>query len=245
MSYFFKQNSSTDHRSEFREIADRISEIASKDSLELKGYHSSELPLFSALSSDKQAEVLKELRVFLNTMERASAHGDSLSSADRSVWHALVTLGMVPPSEMFDRFKQGDVVEIYDLKGIQVWRNLNFLKICSYTLEEMHSLEWADRYVRDSAKTEECMQKMGMMLMGQTPEIYDCNISEHILEETSSVDRFVLEARHNWAARLKNNQGEVVGCLITSQVKLLGKSLSAWKTRPALHVVQTRPQLDL
>lgn len=226
--------------SEFREAADKICAIASKYSVKITGYHTPTLPLYSALSSEKQSEALYQLKVFLQSMETTEAMGDRLDSQDRALWHALLTFGLLPPSGMFAKFKPDDVIEIYDPVGIQIWRNFNFMKICSYSLEEMHAIDWTQRYTRSADKVKECLEKIGALLRGETPEVYDCLVSAHVFEETLSQDCFKLEATHNWFARLKDRNGQVTAWLAVSDVKLLGQDTQ--KTRRAklrLSVVAT------
>jgi hypothetical protein len=217
--------SSSDRTHQFRLIADRICSLVSSHSVRLVAYNSPELPLYSALPPSKQAEILDQLKVFQRTIEVTLSNGDSLENVGRSVWHALSTLGFVPPSDIFSKIGNDDVVEIYDLQNIQLWRNFNFLKICSYTIEEMYSVDWPSRYSRDPAMNSECIAKVTSLLTGETPDVYYAGIREHVLEETLSAERLVLQASHDWFARLKNQRGELTAWLVTSKVKIFGKGL--------------------
>lgn len=214
------------HNSLFKKLADEIVRIGKKNDVKIKGYHSESLPLFSALSATAKTNALKHLETFLRSLEMVENSGGNHSSQERALWGALSTLGLLPPTEMFSLFHPDDVVEIYDLQGIQIWRNFNFLGICSYTLEEVFSLEWHKRYSRDEERTLECQEKVGMLLSGQTPTIYHVDVSEHLVEESLSAERFILSLKYRFIARLKNTEGTLSAWIVASQVKIVGHGVS-------------------
>jgi len=210
---------------EFCEISDKISALAANFSLRVIGYHSPELPLYDQMSEQRQVTALAQLKVFLQTMESVTTAGESLDDAGRSLWHTLSTLRLIPPSDMFSHIRPDHVIEIYNLENIQIWRSLNFYKFCSYSLEEMYSMEWTNRYRRDPGKIEECIQKVTSFLQGETPDIYFTEIAEHTLDETSSSLKLILRAKHEWLGRLKDQNGVLTGYIVASSVKLLGRSI--------------------
>jgi hypothetical protein len=225
MNNTYREFKTLDHVREFREISDKISGLATNFSLQVIGYHSPELPLYSQMSEQKQATALSQLKVFLQTMESAAAAGESLDDSGRSLWHALSTLRLIPPSGMFSYVRPDHVIEIYNLENVQIWRSLNFHKFCSYTLEEMYSIEWTNRYRRDPGKVEECIEKVTSLVQGKTPDIYFTGIAEHTLDETSSSLRLILRADHEWLGRLKDQSGVLTAYIVASSVKLLGRSI--------------------
>lgn len=230
---------SDEQSSEFRDVADRVRDIAAKYSLNLVSYRSPELPLYSALGPAKRAEVLGQLKIFLRTMESVEASGVRLDNQERSVWHALASMGLVPPSDLFAKFGSEDVVEILDLAGVQIWRNFNFLRICSYTLEEMYCFDWKERYTRDEAMIGECIRKVGALLAGETPDLYHSNIEDHVIQETRSSDRFTLQVRHEYMARLKDRNGQLAAWLVVSRVENLGRDIATPKAAKPLWLVDS------
>jgi hypothetical protein len=245
MASINEKQTSFDHTQEFRVIADKISEIAATHSLRVVGYYAPELPLYSKLSAQKQSDVISQLQVFLQTMQSAATAGDRLDNSERSLWHALSTLGLIPPSDMFSHVCADDVVEIYDLEGIQIWRNFNFMKICSYTLEEMYSIDWPSRYKRDPERTAECMGELEKVLSGRVPEFHFADIPEHLLEETSSTERYVLSAKHDWIGKLKPQTGGTPAWIVLSKVKIVGRGLKTAPSQRRLELVPTAPSPSL
>lgn len=214
---------STDYNpvNEFRELADAVVTLCARYEVQVRSYANPELPLFSALSPAAQEKALRGLRTYLASLKMVEDHDEDLRDDQRSLWYALSTLGLLPPSQLFSLFKSGEVIEIYDMEGFQIWRNFNFLKICSYTLEEMYSIEWHRRYRRSSEKSQECLEKIGLLMSQKSPEIYNALIGEHILEETESRERLMLSARHDWLIRLNDRAGIFSAWMGISTVEIL------------------------
>lgn len=217
-----KSNSNLERITEFKIAADKICAIAAKKDLKITGYHSPDLPLYSALSDAKQEEALLLVKAYLKSMESAEAVGECLNAVDRSLWHALSTMGLVPPSDLLSRLKPSAVIELYDLQGLQIWRNFNFMRVCSYTLEEIYSIEWFNRYKRDQIHTEECIKNVTTLLSGESPEVFKPEMSLQIMEETCSQDRLKIRATYDLLSRLKNRDGELAAWLVATSADVIG-----------------------
>jgi hypothetical protein len=46
-------------------------------------------------------------------------------------------LGVHPPSELMSEMRSGEVIEIHNGEFLQVYRNLRFFELCSYTLDDL------------------------------------------------------------------------------------------------------------
>jgi hypothetical protein len=224
---YAKHYNHQERSSRFKEIADKITEIAAKYSVSVKGYHSPELPLFNSLSSEKQTLAIED-------------SGARLDNQEKSLWGALSTLGFVPPSDLFHRFESDDAIELYDLNGIQIWRNLNTMKICSYTLEEVYSIEWFKRYVRDAEISRNCESHVGALLTGNS-EIHCVNLPEHVVEETCSSEGLIISLKINWLARFKNASSQLAGFMVVSKAAIIGKKVELTENKPALRLVEAFP----
>ncbi|MCO5142225.1 MAG: hypothetical protein M9962_03945 [Oligoflexia bacterium] len=226
MSLYLKDDDAlTKRRNLFCESADRIKEIYRSYGLQISGYRSRDLPLFSALSESVQKEVLLRLRVFLDSLEEAESFGERVDSSDKSAWHALVTMELTPPSNLFSHIKSSSLIEIYDFEGHQIWRNFQFMKYCSYTLEEVHCLEWYKRYRRDESVNELCFKKVNALLTGQiSGDMYCPDIPRHKLEETSSSSRLVLDVKYDLLCILKDKvRGTPKAWMVVTSADIIGQ----------------------
>lgn len=205
----------------FRQRVDALRTLVATYAVGVKPYHRSDLPLFRKLSESAQDQALQGLESFEETLNATLRAGFRLDNQPQLVWHALKSMGLVPPSELFHHIGPDHVVEIYSLEGLQIWRNLNFLKNCSYTLEEVYSIPWHLRYERQPDRVEEAMTKVGKLLRGETPALYHADISSHRIEETISEARFVLSVSHHWLARLEDREGSFRAWMGISDSKIV------------------------
>lgn len=209
---------------EFRDLAETVAGRLVACGLETKPYADPSVSSYSALTPEVQKSRLENLRVYLQTIEMAEKSGDRFEDS-RSIWHGLSALGLVPPSDLFAKLPPDSAIEVYDLQGIQIWRNWETMRVCSYTLEEIFSLEWHRRYDRDERITAQCFQAVMEVMSGQKGEILDPEIPTHFLLETCSQERFLLNIKFRLIARLKDRDGNPAGFLVASSV------ISARKTK--------------
>ena len=112
-------------------------------------------------------------------------------------------------------------VEAYDLGGIQFWRNLKFLEVSNYTIEEMFCLPWHERYKYDlkAAKmTEDIVIKI---LTGQIKDTHYCDIY-NVLVEKHSAKKYAINVHHKIVSPLFYEDNSVAGFIVISDAKILG-----------------------
>ncbi len=234
-----KQSSFSDQCIEFRETSDRICAIAARYDVKITGYRTPELPLYRQLPFAMQEKSLRSLKVFLTTMESAESSGGNLSKDNCFAWSALSTFGLVPSSDLFAHLRADRAIEIYNLEGQQIWRNLQCMEYCSYTLEEVHCIELFDRYDRGDQKTAECVKMVSDLLTGQTPELYWPKKEPYVMKETRPHDRLILNVQHELMCALRTRDGVVSAWLVMSAAKILGTLRLA--DLPPLTVVTGQP----
>lgn len=202
--------------SEFRLVADGIVALAQDYNVNLQGYSSVELPLFSALSAAKQKLIIESMKLFLSTLQQVVGAGASLDDGKQTAWHAISFMGLRPPAGLFTHLQQGTVLEIYDLNNFQIWRNFEFLRVSSYTLEEIYCIDVFSRYYRPPSFMQECVEKVTLLIKAEAPEIFFPDISEHALTETVSRDKLVIMVKHHLFALLKDRTGQPAAWFVMS-----------------------------
>jgi hypothetical protein len=177
------------------------------------------------------------MRSYLASLEHTEAMGERLDDPKKFAWYSMSVLGLVPHSDYFRHVTANSVVEIYDLTGHQIWRNFEFFKFCSYTLEEVFCLEWFSRYSRNEKISESCLACVGDLLKNSTLEFVHPDFGPHLVEETCSIDKLIIEMNFDMVARLNNRNGIVSAFSVVSSATLIGKSLEAQKLEPSLKLV--------
>ena len=215
--------------SEFKRLADEIAQITNTKKLVTAAYHDPALRLFSALDEERKRASLAQINTYNNSLKSASA--DGLINEKQSLWTVLKTLGFRPKSDIFEMVHADEAVEAYDLGGIQFWRNLKFLEVCNYTIEEMFCLPWHERYDRnlDAAKMTEDVVKR--ILTGEITDTHNCDIY-NVLVERHSAKKYAIDVHHKMVSPLFYEDNSVAGFIVISDVKILATMQSAMNNAP-------------
>ncbi len=132
-----------DLRIHFAEYTHQLRDFAAQAGVVMVPYRDAALPLFGALTEKAQRKVLQVLSHQLDFFKLAAEEGVRIDSS-KLIWRALARMRMVPQSDLFDRIMDEDVVEVYHVDGTALFKNLQFFKYISMSLEEVYCLRWMD-----------------------------------------------------------------------------------------------------
>jgi hypothetical protein len=231
--------------SEFRRLASEICALVINYGLETKPYHDPEIPHFRGLEMAEQEKIVASLRSYLESIVGAERAGINLANGKQALWHFLRSSGYLPCSEMMNELGDHEVLEIYDAaQNLQVWRNFAFLRICSYTLEEMFCFTWQKRYTRGEASTQQILAAVEKVLDPANRSVVLANVKSHQLLENFSEHGYELLARHDKFFPLFSRHGHPSGFLVTSGVEIIGKH--CWPSgNPGITPSYSSPGLSL
>lgn len=174
---------------EFKYLALRVSEFASEAETPVIPYHDPNLLLFRQADQNHKLAINAGLRSIVDICEACVAEGVHLKDQPQFLWMALTRLSLRPTSDFFSHLQSEDIVEIHGPAG-QIFRNFNYYRYCSYSLEELSSIHWTKLYDRN--------RDLENQLVGMTKQVIDrkCTIfadqEKHIVKETSSAFSFKL-----------------------------------------------------
>lgn len=207
-----KKNSAIDMVNEFRALADLFSDLCEKHGITVRPYFGSSLPVFSDLSNVRQQDILGHFRAYVDVAIEIDREGESIANSPLFLLRMLKKLGMQTPMDVFDKLKENSIVEMYDMRNVQVFRNLNFFKVCSYTLEELMSREWWQLYERAPHDTQEIFLYVSRILSKEITSTCDPGIPTHPLKEKESARRYEMNYTCDYLSPLMVGS-DVVGVL--------------------------------
>lgn len=144
---------------------------------------------FAVLSPEKIEAVHRNLFCYLEMLKESPLASYDIEKPDtqtekRMAEIALKKLGYQLSDKFFSELRTGDVVEFYDPDMMQVYRNLEFFKYCSYNLIDLISLEWYELYERPSQILQLTFSLWKNFLdTGSTDKLDNYNIPEHLIVE--------------------------------------------------------------
>lgn len=173
---------------EFKRSALKLSAICSTQNIRVRPFVEG-LPHFGKLSSDRQLDIIKNIKFYLELCEEQMSEGQSLRDNLSFTWKALRKLGYSPKSDLFSLIKDDDIIEIYNNESRQLYRNLRYYDFCSYSIEELYSLEWWNLFSRDAEITMKLIEESGKIFNGEVDTHIFSETGEHMVKELASVDR--------------------------------------------------------
>lgn len=167
----------------------RMSELIRASGINVVPYLDESLPIFSTLEIDRQTSALGDVQRVVELLETSVRDGHSLLDTRQLLWRSLRQFGWTPNSDVFDFITEEDTVEVYSLSQIQTFRNLQFFRYVSFTLEQIHSYPWYQLTRRQPAAEAAIAAAAEKIIAGSSKNTLDLRyIPEHIIEEVGSTE---------------------------------------------------------
>jgi PAS domain-containing protein len=210
---------------EFRSKLEELSSIVREHGFNVTAYESSELPHFNALSAHAQTSALASVDFYLSLCLETMSAGEPLLKSQQLTWRAMRRFGLIPNPDLFTKIGGEDIIEIFDTDNIQIFRNFQFFKLCSYSLESLFCRPWMDLFRRlDSQKTVEIFEFAVAAQKSQTREVLDCTFGEHLVQETDSPKRNLFAMIIKSYALLFDSKSRFKGSVVVESAKLIPKT---------------------
>lgn len=179
--------------------------------------------LYNELTPDYRVEIESRVQSQIDLLNQvltaASKEGFSALGDVRATWAGLRHLKLRPPSSLFSEIKDGDIVEIYDFNGVQIFRNFTVLKHTSYSLEDIFLNSFESLYMRDESIIMKCWKFTERVLEINGPVAAD--VEEHLISERLSQNPMTSRMKFNVLSPVYGTADNAVAILITSRAKIL------------------------
>lgn len=143
---------------------------------------------------------------------------------------SMRALGLSYSSDFLSRLNRGDVVEAYNMDRVQIFRNMRFMEISTYSLLEVLSYEWTQLFERPSHITQLIIKQTERDLWTNNVVIQS-QVPRHFIRETLSGAPQVLEAQHRLFAPLFSGPGRPGGMLSVGVVRNIASNVDIAKDK--------------
>lgn len=153
---------------------------------------------FAVLPPKDQACVLKNFRTYASICHELAATGVSLRDDRQLLWCMIKRLGLRPSSGLFGSLSNEDVIEVYDGEGmVQVFRNMKFYDVSSYSLDDIVSRPWYELYRRDPSVMDKIQMVVERAIRSGSADLLYYETGIHEMEEIDSplLNRSLIENR--------------------------------------------------
>ena len=111
------------------------------------------------------------------------------SQTERHLQKFLTKFGLYVNSSLLEDLQDGYLVEVYSRSHQQMYRSINFFKICSYDLGALTFVPWDKLFYRPEENTKEMFKTINSVLDNNL-ECMKSNIPVHFLTELCSDRKF-------------------------------------------------------
>lgn len=205
------------------------------------------LSRLNELDGARLTKALSDIQNFRELCQESMSTAEGAASNDRQLlWNTLRKLKAVPPSDIIDKIGSQDVIEIYNTEFIQIFRNLNYFDISSYTLIDVFTHQWDELYERADAHIGQQMMNVAVsVISGQAKTTFACPVDPHVLLERFSEEKLRLSMIPGFVSPLFDRDHQLVGAIFTSRVEILESIPESKATlKPQAERLRVLPELE-
>lgn len=188
------------------DLLESVSNVLSIYGLKIKPYNDIKNLHFLNLNFESQLKTIDHFGVYAEVViETHKSH--TLKDSKVLLWNMLKRLGYYSMDDVFTKIKDHHIIEIYNSQNVQIFRNLSFFKICSYSLDEILSIPWWKLYSREDKISQEIFKFGSLILSGEIDHSIEPEIPTHILCETASSSNYKVNIEINCMSGLTDHIG--------------------------------------
>jgi len=218
-----RQNTSEAEISQkFIELTLEVQRLGKTVQIEIIPFIDATLPYFSVLPWSKKIHVCQCLQNFVEICHETLASGNSLMDSRALVWNTIKYFKWKPSSDLFAKLLETDIVEIYDMDHVQIFRNFQFFEFCSYTLEDVFCRPWQDLFVRfDDTVFERLISCLTRLFTNPSHETIPTDVGFHHIQESKSVFRHTIDIDVKYISKLFGENRQVVAYVVTESAQFV------------------------
>ncbi len=163
-------------------------------------------PHFLAGSEEQQRVFIARTSLY-NQLIASGLHPETDFRDSRFLWSLFNILGIKPPSSLMNKIDMNDYIEIRDSNGLHTFGNMNFLKILSYSFEELFWYSWEDLFSRNE-KINDLIKSQFIRAVTYEEYPFDPEIPEHLCSEKKSAELRSAKVKMNLFSPLFSNRND-------------------------------------
>ena len=171
---------------EFLASVEKLAEIVRSHGYPCRAYSNKALAKLAETSLEKKQVLALQIKSILEIVSSAQIDKEVPTNEhpERSlIEQALKSCGLNARTEFWDNLAKDDVVEVYSLENVQLFRTFNFFTISSYSILDLLINEWYFLWERPSYVLESLMKLYEELIGGQFTTTRKVEVRPHLLKE--------------------------------------------------------------
>ncbi len=217
----------------FRELALEYQDFARQAGVEMLPFRKPSLPLFTTQDENQQLRIVKALEISVQICRNTRAQGQDMRDTPSLTWQALKELKLRPPSDLFSNIHDTSIIEVHSPDGLQIFRNFNFYRYCSYSLEELYCGSWDLLFERAPGILSIMKATLLKLYTGEIQGTHTLSLPVHAVRELASPLQYEIELEMQRVAALYAEGSEHPAATLVIEAARLIQSRQPGQARPA------------
>jgi hypothetical protein len=209
---------------DLRRLLERLSAAFAAKGYDVRPYHEKNWITFGAFPAEKKKEIYFNVCTYSEIYLPVLALPGSPNEDGRLLWAAMKRHGLRPCGDFFNQVEEDDIVEFYNVTGRQMFHNINFFDVCSYTFLEIFSYPFTELWVRDESAAAGMQQVMTDFMGGKIRSTIDSPLSKQYLLEAFSEENYIIELEFRKFSPMYSSDGAFAVIACVSKGALLEES---------------------
>lgn len=212
-----------DLESKFKLGLTKFAAFAANYGLTIEPYSEITWTKFRSISGPMQQDAYDKFNAYSELCVAAADCGITINDDRSLAWWAIQKFGLRPCSDFFDKLTKDNVLELYNRDFVQIYRNWAFFQISSYSMGDLFVYPWPELYVREPEVTQNLIDYASMALSGSHKHTVACTSPRHIVVESLSAGKNILDMELNYVSPLFDQRGAIAAFFAVSSVTKVGK----------------------
>jgi len=198
----------------FKMLLDAFTENAAASGISVVAYTGDAPRFFQALSAPEQQQTLENFARYAEVCHQTIEAGESLTDDKATLWRFIKKLGVRQNADLFSLFEEGDIIEVYDLSNfVQIFRNLRFFSVCSYTLDDILCRPFWELYLKDTKITQKIVDNATTLAKQEATSTLHYDGTKHSLFEIDSSQKYHAIVENRFIAPLFDQNGRTIAAV--------------------------------
>ncbi|CAB5221152.1 hypothetical protein UFOVP244_93 [uncultured Caudovirales phage] len=164
-----------------------------------------------------QSAAIHQVKSYTELLADAVRNKIPLTNDKQLAWFAMRKLGLIPPSDFLNHVADGDIIEIYNPEGVQIFRSFEFYKLIQYSIADITFHAFDSLWRRDQKILAQIIDQGFVKGFSGTRTPYKLEIDDHLVAEAMLLEKKTFQLSFGWLCPLVNRQNQVAAVLATSR----------------------------
>jgi len=176
--------------------------------------------LLQSMESPQKERMIARIENEISIFEHMIVAKEPLANPARQLWRYLLTTKQVPCSDILDKIKPTDTIQVFGVDHRLLFASLNFYDYVSFTLEQVFCETWHQAVRRDPKVTEQLYTDFTRVISGEVRQTIASEPPAHLIEEVDTELLLKSDLRVKWIspAFSKENNSKLMSIISVVEI---------------------------